>query len=127
MGELVDTLKELDTKKMKIYTKKHDKITKSIIVPHSYVMTEPIQSTHFYRCQPSKYVVDKMERLSIRYYYINNVTNCLKGTFHDWKAIDKKLICSICDKHITEIKEDNSDSSKIKDIVRYDIIRKMAE
>lgn len=66
-----------------------------------------------------KFFMKKNVMQYLKYYNINNVTNCKSGEFHDWNAKDGEYVCKLCDIELKNVKLNKSDSEKILKEFKY--------
>jgi hypothetical protein len=62
------------------------------------------------KCIMAKMYLRKRNYIYMRYYRITNLSNCEVGTFHNWKPKGKTMICTICNKQLSTIKNNSSET-----------------
>ena len=106
----------------------------------TYILTkfEPIKLVGKYvphQFDPSNYIFCRLPRYYIpkrtiqypNYFYINNITNCPEGTFHEWKTKNNNFICEICGTNLNNLQLDNKLSIEIYDNFKYLRLQKLAQ
>lgn len=78
-------------------------------------LTEFDTVTFWEKIKPYKKIWDIKYREIEKYDTINNITNCEKGTFHNWIYDNKTFKCTICGETTKDIKYDKIKSKKIID------------
>jgi len=53
------------------------------------------------------------------YKELNGLTNCINGSFHNWKYNEKELECKICNIKMKNVKINDNDSKEIKNNYKY--------
>jgi hypothetical protein len=93
-----------ETKASLIGDKKNFVLTKpeSIQLTGQYLKPYDLPTT-WSKCRPPKLLMEKKYTEYIIYHYINNITNCDDGRFHNWKSKSDTLQCSLCNAIIKDL------------------------
>lgn len=105
-----------ETRASLIGDKKNFVLTKpeSIQLTGQYLKSYELPTT-WSKCRPPRLINDKKIREYITYHYINNITNCSDGRFHNWKSKNDSLQCSLCNVNIKDL---NVDENATKTVIQ---------
>lgn len=78
-------------------------------------------------CRTSKIFLKKKIQPYIKYYNVNNITNCTDGKFHIWEPKNGELVCKLCKTVANNIKYDTTITSKILQNAKTVRLEKLAE
>ena len=95
-------------------------VTKSKLVPLSGKFT-PIEYDLPFRitCRVPKFFMHKKVVPYLKYYNINNVTNCPSGQWHEWEAKSGKFICKICKQESPNVQLNTNETTTILTNFRF--------
>jgi len=82
---------------------------------------------HRETCRTSKIILKKKNYPYIKYYDVNNVTNCTDGKFHIWQPKNGKFVCKLCNIVASDITYDKSVASNISQNAKIVRLSKLAE
>lgn len=78
-------------------------------------------------CRTSKIILKKKVHPYIKYYNVNNITNCTDGQFHVWNPKGGKFVCKLCNAEAGSITYDKSSTSDIIEKFKFVRLGKLAE
>lgn len=78
-------------------------------------------------CRTSKIILNKKVHPYIKYYNVNNMTNCPDGQFHSWNPNAGVFTCKLCGANATDLKYDKLITSSINEKFRFVRLAKLAE
>lgn len=84
---------------------------------------EPYRET----CRTSKIILSKNVKPYVKYYNVNNITNCENGQFHVWTPKAGKFICKLCNIEANDIKFNTNVTSEIANKFKFVRLEKLAE
>jgi hypothetical protein len=91
------------------------------------LFTKTFYEPSFYNtCRLSKYYPEKRIIKRLENYNINNLTNCENGPFHNWSGKQKNATCTLCNKTIEELKNNNKSSKTIEENLHYYQLQELA-
>jgi hypothetical protein len=78
-------------------------------------------------CRTSKIILKKKVQPYIKFYNVNNVTNCADGQFHIWNPKGGKFICKLCNAEANTLTYDKNITAEIADKFKFVRLGKLAE
>lgn len=78
-------------------------------------------------CRTSKIILNKKVHPYIKYYNVNNITNCADGQFHLWKPSNGKFVCKLCNSEASNISYNKTITNEIVDNAKTVRLKKLAE
>jgi hypothetical protein len=78
-------------------------------------------------CRTSKFYLNKKIHPYIKFYNVNNVTNCAGGEFHDWAPKGGKFVCNLCKSEANAINYNKTITNEILDKFKFVRLGKLAE
>lgn len=76
-------------------------------------------------CRMPRFIMEKKIINKMKYYIINNVTNCPDGQFHEWKPNGGNFVCKLCSK-VSNIVHDKNESENILNNFKYVRLRNLS-
>ena len=70
-------------------------------------------------CKVPKFIMNKKNIPYLKYYNINNITNCTNGQFHNLTVQNSKIICNLCKIELSNLQLDENETKKILNNFRY--------
>lgn len=123
--QILRQFRNLDKEKLStvIHSKKFI-MTKVKGIPIPDIFTIPkFQTKHFDKYTFRKHYLPPLDHQPDRHIKFNSFTNCLEGTFHEWKNKKGNLVCFKCGKTLDKIKNDKSELNVIsKNIRKFGLI-----
>lgn len=127
--DILEKIKRIEYKKIITQDGKKKYVTtkiKSIELADSYEPGKYMGTWLFKGCYSAKSYIPKRVFERIRYYNVNNVTNCETGEFHDWKVKGKTFECVRCKEQLDKLTLNTQLLDKIREKFRYKELAKLA-
>lgn len=99
---------------------------KPIELPEKFKLCK-LHVRKFPKCPFTRYLPKPKDYSKVKHFTFNSYTNCLEGTFHDWKASDGGFICHKCGKMLDEIRNTEIENKTIYENLRKIKLRHLAE
>jgi len=112
-NNVIDILKKLNQKKIITDGQKKKFVTAKLIpinLPNEFQIGKYQGYRTLTKCQHAKTYVPKRVDVMEFYNSMNNVTNCIQGTFHNWRYKNRTFECTICSKTTDKIKYNEVDT-----------------
>ena len=77
-------------------------------------------------CNSKKIEMDKIYH-HVNTSELNNLSNCINGSFHNWSFVNNDLVCSICNKKYSEVKNIKNNNPSILRELKFKKLRKIAK
>jgi hypothetical protein len=116
-----------DLKSSIVGEKKDFILTKSNFIPLSgkfepILFDKPIRTV----CKLPRMFLNKKEYPIEKYYYVNNITNCVKGQFHEWGPKDGHFVCKNCNVTASDLKLSEKESQEISNNFKFVRLRNLS-
>ena len=104
----------VDNKKKYLVTK-----VKPVKIANKFEVGDYNGIKEYPKCTVSRYQIKLKEDSKLRYFNINNITNCPDGRFHIWKTLNKNFVCELCSLNLSNIKFNLNESENIIEKHKY--------
>ena len=128
-NESLEKIKSIEDKKIVVDGNKAKIITtqvKSILLNGEYSSVNYLEISEYMIYKPAKFFMRKRLILFPRHIEISNITNCEKGTFHNWQVKDNREVCSICGQTMDEVTDNSELAEQIIENYKIIILKKIA-
>lgn len=128
-NDILDRINNIEKRKIVVEDKKAKIISgkvKSIPLAHEYTEADYLGTSEWIVCKPARDFVSRRKNNLIKYDTITNITNCIQGTFHDWKVNGKSFSCKICGVFMSDVKDNKELNKEILENYTLNQIKKVA-